>query len=290
MQVTPAIHAIRHPFSILVAPGIAIDRFVYSYLIAGETITLIDTGVSGSEHAISAYIRSLGRQPEEISLIILTHAHPDHIGAAKAIREATGCSVMAHPAERTWIEDVDSQSMERTEPKFSTLVGGPVPLDHELSDGDVVDPDGTGDYEIRVFHTPGHSAGSISLLMEAEGALFCGNTVPVYGDLPVYDDAWESVRSIKKLQAIRGIRVLLSSWDEPWEGVAVYEQMGRALEYLQKIHAAAIAASADGATDIGEITGRTATLLKIPPHAVSPLLARTVAANLKDRHNKDLLE
>jgi glyoxylase-like metal-dependent hydrolase (beta-lactamase superfamily II) len=92
------------------SPGIAIDRFVYSYVLAGETITLIDTGVAGCEEVIFDYIRSIGRDPCEISFIILTHSHPDHIGAAKAIREATGCSVMAHPAERAWIEDEDRQN------------------------------------------------------------------------------------------------------------------------------------------------------------------------------------
>jgi len=48
MQITPAIHALRLPFKVPIAPGIALDRFVYSYLICGETITLIDTGVAGS--------------------------------------------------------------------------------------------------------------------------------------------------------------------------------------------------------------------------------------------------
>src|SRR5512137_779298 len=121
MQITPSIHALRHPFKIPVAPGIAIDRFVYSYILAGETITLIDTGVAGCENCIFDYIRSIGRDPEEITLIILTHSHPDHIGAAKAIRDATGCSVMAHSSERVWIEDVDRQNRERPVPGFSTL-------------------------------------------------------------------------------------------------------------------------------------------------------------------------
>jgi glyoxylase-like metal-dependent hydrolase (beta-lactamase superfamily II) len=215
MQITPAIHALRHPFKIPVAPGIAIDRFVYSYILVCGTITLIDTGVAGCENTIFDYIRSIGRDPEDISLIILTHSHPDHIGAVKAIRDATGCSVMAHPAERAWIEDVDRQNRERPVPGFSKLVGGSVKLDHELADGDVIDPDGTEEYKIQVFYTPGHSAGSISLLVQGEGALFCGDAVPVDGDLPVYDDALQSVQSVTKLQAIRGIRVLLSAWDEP---------------------------------------------------------------------------
>jgi glyoxylase-like metal-dependent hydrolase (beta-lactamase superfamily II) len=46
------------------------------------------------------YIRSTGRDPSEIVLIILTHSHPDHIGAARAIKQLTGCSIAAHPAER----------------------------------------------------------------------------------------------------------------------------------------------------------------------------------------------
>lgn len=281
MQVTPAIHALRHLFKIPVAPGIAIDRFVYSYLIVGETITLIDTGVAGCETAIFEYIRSIGRNPMEISLIILTHSHPDHIGAAKAIREATGCSIMAHPAERAWIEDVDRQNRERPVPGFSTLVGGPVSLDHELAEGDVIDPDGTEEYEIRVLHTPGHSPGSISLLLEAEGALFCGDALPVDGDLPVYEDPIRSLHSIKKLKAVRGLHFLLSSWDTPREGKAAYEQMDRGCSCLQKIHTATITASADGCTEPMEVAKRVAVLLGLPPQAVTPLLARTLAAHIR---------
>lgn len=288
MQITPAIHALRHPFKIPVAPGIILDRFVYSYILAGETITLIDTGVAGCETAIFDYIRLIGRDPREISLIILTHSHPDHIGAAKAIREATGCSVMAHPAERAWIEDVDRQNRERPVPGFSTLVGGSVTLDHELAEGDVIDTDGTEEYEVQVYHTPGHSAGSVSLLIQGEGALFCGDAVPVDGDLPVYDDVRQSVRSVKKIQAIRGIRVLLSAWDEPRMGDAAYRQMDRALAYLQKIHESVIAVSADGTADPMEIARRTAPLIGLPPQAITPLLARTFAVHLKIREERDL--
>jgi hydroxyacylglutathione hydrolase len=63
---------------------------------------------------------------------------------------------MAHLAEREWIEDVNLQNRERPVPGFFTLVGGSVQLDHELADGDIIDPDGTEEYELQVFHTPGH--------------------------------------------------------------------------------------------------------------------------------------
>jgi hydroxyacylglutathione hydrolase len=289
MQITPAIHALRHRFKIPVAPGIALDRFVYSYLLAGETITLIDTGVAGCENSIFDGIRSIDRNPDEISLIILTHSHPDHIGAAKAIQDATGCSVMAHPAERVWIEDVNQQNRERPVPGFSLLVGGSVRLDHELEDGLVIDPDGSETCEMQVIHTPGHSAGSVSLLIQGERALFCGDAVPVYGDLPVYDDALQSVRSVARLRAIRGVHHLLSAWDEPQVDEGAYQQMDRALAYLQKIHETVVTASSDGTSDPMVVARLAVTALGLPPQAVTPLLARTIAANIRVRDHPDLV-
>jgi hydroxyacylglutathione hydrolase len=142
---------------------------------------------------------------------------------------------------------------------------------------------------VQVFHTPGHSAGSLSLLLQREGACFCGDAVPVEGDLPVYDDAQESVQSVKKLKAIHGIHVLLSSWDDPRWGEAAYTQMDLALAYLQKIHRSIITVSADGTEGPTEITKRAAALLGLPPQVVTPLLAHTFAANIRVRDQRDLL-
>ncbi|MFA5348352.1 MAG: MBL fold metallo-hydrolase [Methanoregula sp.] len=258
-------------------------------LISGEIITLIDTGVAGCERQIFEYIRSTGRDPSEIALIILAHSHPDHIGAARAIQQVTGCSIAAHPAERAWIEDVELQNNERPVPGFATLVGGPVNVDHELADGDTVEPDETRAGEMIVFHTPGHSKGSISLFVQSEGALFSGDVIPVAGDLPVYDDAVGSVQSVKRLRGIAGIRVLLSSWDEPRRRDAAYQQMDKGLEYLQKIHEAVLASQQDDSPDLLVLTQKTAAALRLPPRTVIPLLARTFEANLLVRDRKNLL-
>ncbi len=290
MQITPAIHALRLPFTVPIAPGITLDRFVYSYLVYGETITLIDTGVAGCERQIFEYIRSTGRDPSEIALVILTHSHPDHIGAARAIREATGCSIAAHPAERAWIEDVECQNRERPVPGFSTLVGGSVRVDHELVDGDSIEPDETRAGEMQVFHTPGHSAGSISLFMHSEGVLFSGDAVPVTGDLPVYDDAVASVQSIQRLRGINGIHTLLSAWDKPRKDGVAFQRMDDAIGYLEKIHGTVIAAAGDDSPDLMELTRRVAGQLGLPPQAVTPLLARTFAANLRVRDRKILAD
>jgi glyoxylase-like metal-dependent hydrolase (beta-lactamase superfamily II) len=290
MQITPVIHAIRHSFRIPVAPGITLDRFVYSYLVYGDTVTLIDTGVAGCETQIFEYMRSTGHDPSEIALIVLTHSHPDHMGAARAIRQATGCSVAAHPAERAWIENTDLQNQERPVPGFSGLVGGSVQVDHDLEDGDTIEPDAMHTGEMLVFHTPGHSAGSISLFLNSERALVSGDAIPVAGDLPVYDDVAKSVKSVKRLRGIAGIRVLLSSWDEPRRGDAVYQGMDKALEYLRTIHEVVLACNRKSATDPVELTKKAGAALGLPPQAITPLLRRTFAANLHERDNKDLFD
>jgi glyoxylase-like metal-dependent hydrolase (beta-lactamase superfamily II) len=140
-----------------------------------------------------------------------------------------------------------------------------------------------------VFHTPGHSKGSLSLFLYSECALFCGDAVPVAGDLPIYDDAAASAQSVKRLRELKGIRVLLSSWDELRTGDAAYQQMDKALDYLQKIHTTVLSSAKDGADDLMVLTQKTAASLLLPRQAVTPLLARTFAANLNLRGQKNLL-
>jgi hydroxyacylglutathione hydrolase len=289
MQIVPFIHALRHPFSIPVAPGIVLDRFVYSYLVYGETITLIDTGVAGAETRIFDYIRSTGRDAGDISQIVLTHSHPDHIGAARAVQEATGCIIAAHSAEKAWIENVELQNRERPVPGFATLVGGPVEVNRFLRDGETTEPDPIHGWELEVIHTPGHSPGSISIFMHGNGALFCGDAVPVPGDLPVYDDALASMQSLRRLREIPGVRVLLSAWDQPRTGGDAYGQMNRAAEYLQNIHDAVRANAASGSADPMELASKAAAAIGLPPEAVTPLLARTFTANLKIMDKPSLL-
>jgi hypothetical protein len=132
-----------------------------------------------------------------------------------------------------------------------------------------------------VFHTPGHSAGSIALLLRSEGVLFSGDAVPVQGGIPVYDDVLASVQSIRRLIGIDGIRVMLSSWDEPREGILAYQRMREALAYIQTIHTAVIRTAGGCPGDPVELCRRIAAALGLPPHAATPLLARTFASHLQ---------
>jgi hydroxyacylglutathione hydrolase len=287
MQVTKSIHALKMPFQVPIGPGKAIDRFVYVYLIYGERICLIDTGVASSEKTIFDYVRQTGRKPEEISLLLLTHSHPDHIGAAAAVREATGCTVAAHAGEKDWIEDVDLQARERPVPGFKALVGGSVKVDRILNDKETL-PLGPG-LTLDVIHTPGHSRGSLSFFLREEGALICGDAIPVAGQMPIYDDVTASLSSIRKLRHMNGIKTLLSSWDEPRRGSAAIEVMDGGMQYLRRIHEAAIkAAGDDRALDSMSVCKAALQDLGLPPAMANPLVARTIEAHLRVRDRLDV--
>jgi len=294
MQITKHIHALKVPFQITDRSGHKVQRFVYVYLIYGEKICLIDSGVASSEQFIFDYLRETGRRPDEISLIILTHSHPDHVGSAKAIKMASGCRVAAHGAEKAWIEDVDLQYRERPVPGFYSLVGGSVNVDLALKEGDILD---LGDgLRLQVIHTPGHSNGSISLWLAEEGVLFTGDAIPLPGEMSIYDDPAESVKSIKKLKAVLGIKIMLAAWDQPRDGEKAYRIMDESMSYLQHIHEAVIKisckqiSSEQPSLDSMELTKSVLKELGLPEAMANPMVTRSFQAHLKLCNHQNLLQ
>ncbi len=290
MQINKHVHAIKIPFSITAPSGVTVERFVYVYLIYGTNgVCLIDTGVASSEEAIFNYLRTTGRRVSDISLIIQTHTHPDHIGASRTIKGETGCAVAIHPAEKAWIENVQLQARERPVPGFDSLVAGSLAVNRLLEDGEVFDL-GCG-LKLQVFHTPGHSKGSISILLLGYNALFSGDAIPVPGEPPIYEDVPASVASIKKLKAVPDIRYLLASWDEPRKGAMVYQRMDEGLQYLQRVHAAVMKCSENVTTpDPMGLSGCVLKDLGLPQDLANPLVARSIAAHLAVRNQKDILK
>lgn len=279
VRLTEHVYAVKVPFVVPVAPGKALRRFVYAYLVRGERTLLIDSGVAGAEDAILAALADLDGSAGDVTTLLLTHSHPDHIGGAAALRRASGCRVLAHPAERAWIEDIAVQQAQRPVPGFATLVGGSVPVDGTLQDGDRLSWPPLG--ELRVLHTPGHSPGSLSLWLADEGVLFTGDAVPQPGTMPIYTDAAAAASSLQALLRLQGVRLLCSSWEEPRHGEAeARAALTAGLAYLGDVHAAVSASmpSSDPGDPLS-LCRLVAARLGLPPLAVNPLMATSVEAH-----------
>lgn len=169
MEIIPGVHAID---------SLGVGR-AYLYQEA-DRLTLIDTGLAGSAERIFAAIEAIGRRPEELRQIVITHHHGDHTGALADLVERSDAQVMAHPLDAPIVRG------ERAPPGPSVSGAGrlllpilrrgvrPAPaarVDRELADGDEVDLDGGA----KVLHVPGHTAGSIALYLPKRKLLFAGD-------------------------------------------------------------------------------------------------------------------
>lgn len=279
MQVTPQIHAIRIPFSIPIAPDRRLERFVYVYALLGDReVWLIDSGVAATERLVAAWLSEIGRNLGEVSTLLLTHSHPDHIGAAAAIQSATGCRILIHEAERPWLEDVSLQRGQRPVPGFDELVGGSARVTHTIAGGDRLTLDSL--LTLEVLHTPGHSAGSVSFWIENQRLLISGDAVISPGDLPIYDDYHLCLASVEQLASFDGVEILLSSWDEPKHAEAVGQRFQQARDYLHQIDdVVQQIASSQSQPDPMDLCTRVVAELGLPPAAVNPLVARALMSH-----------
>ena len=147
---------------------------VNAYLIRGERTVLVDTGFPGMTTMILDKLSAKGVERREISLILLTHGHPDHAGNARDLRERLGAPVAIHQLEADWMRAGHMPLPPAIRP-FGHLIRplirpkiAPFVPDLLLEDGmDLTD----WGVEAQVMHTPGHSLGSVSLLLPSGGCI-----------------------------------------------------------------------------------------------------------------------
>jgi len=213
MQVTDHIHLVKDP------PSNDFIGFTGVYIVLGKEICLIDAGYHRTpEDRVFPYLKQLGRDPSEISLVVLTHGHGDHYEGVPAIRQASNAKVAVHEADAPLIEfDGDAELFRRLHVKYPDLfraVRGDVnrlpKADILLKDGDRLNLAGM---EVQVIHIPGHQEGSIALYQPDEHLLFTGDSVS--GDfLHFYGELEENLAAIKRLTELR-VDLLLASHRYP---------------------------------------------------------------------------
>lgn len=136
------------------------------YLVDAGDLVLIDCGCGESWPRIKDNIAEAGFYAAGITTLILTHCHVDHIGAANAVREESGCRVAAHELDARAIETGDpgktaaswyNMKLPRTKVDLKVKGAG---TKLELRSG-----------TIEIIHTPGHTPGSMVAVLEQSDQL-----------------------------------------------------------------------------------------------------------------------
>lgn len=142
-----------------------------------DGLTLIDAGQPWNAKAILASIELLA---EPLKRIVITHAHPDHAGAAAALSEATAAPVYVHEEDLPFLDGTASMA---DLPGFWLCrailgIGKHINILHPPAVANIKTiAEGETIGSLEVMHTPGHTPGSISLWSDSEKAIFCGDNV-----------------------------------------------------------------------------------------------------------------
>ena len=141
------------------------------------------------------------------------------------------------------------------------------------------------DLSIKIIHTPGHSKGSISLFIESEGVLFCGDSVLLPGELPIYENFADTISSIKKLKQIENVKILLSSWDEPVYDNNISEKLNQSINYLLNIHEVIKEINKADEHQPIDLCKTVVEKMGLTSAAINPLVAKSFQSNLKVLNN-----
>jgi glyoxylase-like metal-dependent hydrolase (beta-lactamase superfamily II) len=129
-----------------------LDFDVRCFLVShANGVALVDVGMEGSHDAIGAGLARIGARWDDITDVVLTHSHPDHVGGLADVMANAGRSTV-------WVGDGDQSAIPYDGEMKSLVEGG-------MARG------------FYALHTPGHTPGHCSLVLEEESILFAGDVV-----------------------------------------------------------------------------------------------------------------
>jgi glyoxylase-like metal-dependent hydrolase (beta-lactamase superfamily II) len=188
------------------------DNYMSAYIVEGEEIALIDTGLPTQIEAVRRGIKKHGFDVSDIAHVFITHSHPDHSGnVAPILKENPRAKVYIHPLGVEQLIDPSIELAIRKKalpPKMHARIGEmePVAADRivEMKDGDLFDL-GNGE-KLRVLFAPGHQPDGVVLFEEKNSGLFIndlvGNYLPDadahYPLSPPNSDHKQAIQSLRK--------------------------------------------------------------------------------------------
>jgi glyoxylase-like metal-dependent hydrolase (beta-lactamase superfamily II) len=163
MEIAPGVHAVRL-------------RNVYAFLIVEPQLTLIDAGLIGSGNLVQQYVEGIGRSLDDLSRIVCTHAHPDHIGGVRELAGEREVEVLMHPSDLAGLsvtlrDAVANRNRGQLIAYFTRHPGEATPIE----DGQILPMLGG----LQVVHVPGHTPGSVCLYAPRHRLLFVGDALQV---------------------------------------------------------------------------------------------------------------
>jgi glyoxylase-like metal-dependent hydrolase (beta-lactamase superfamily II) len=175
MEIVPGVHAVK----LVAATG---------FLVTEQEMNLIDTGLTGSRGRFARSLRRLHRSPSDLRRILVTHGHPDHVGAVRELTRDNDAEVFLHPADLAGLQVSlrDAWHGRDRHTILAYLTRGPHAAT-ALHDGDEFEVLGG----LRVIHTPGHTPGHVCLYAPAHRLLFTGDLLEVVrGQLSFANRMW----------------------------------------------------------------------------------------------------
>ena len=204
------------------------NRAANAYLLRGSARTIpIDVGLSSNYPHMLACLRYLDCPPEKIDMVVLSHEHLDHIGAAYHFHGRT--YIAAHRLAANKIMLRDDFAMLR---KMFNEPNVPINVDIWLAEGNTVD---LGNFRLDVMHTPGHTSACITLFDQDKGLLFAAETLMPGGVMGGVFGSGSISDYIQSLQRLKGLnsKILLPGHgrlsDTPQDDVRIAIQRSHGL-------------------------------------------------------------